>query len=236
VIQGFARLGPAVDSGLPAVVTYRGDTGRERNEGELLADLHRYLPGDIGYGHLHASPVITEVLCQAGWATYFILRDPRDVVVSHVHYVTEMEPHHIHHDYYHNTLQTFDDRLSASILGRQDIDISFPNIYERYAPFLGWLEQREVLCLHYEDFLDDQEAAIKQTLTHALQRGFQLSVPITEAVRRLTTSLDPQRSPTFRRGKSGEWHTAFTSRHKELFKEISGNLLIRLGYEQDGSW
>ena len=36
----------------------------------------------------------------AGLAAYFILRDPRDVVVSHVHYITEMEPNHIHHRYY----------------------------------------------------------------------------------------------------------------------------------------
>ncbi len=38
-LQGFPQLGPAVDSGLPAVVTYEGDTGRTRSTEEILADL-----------------------------------------------------------------------------------------------------------------------------------------------------------------------------------------------------
>ena len=54
MLQGFPAVGPAVDSGLPAVVTYQGNSGRERTEQEILVDLRRFLPGDVGYGHLHA--------------------------------------------------------------------------------------------------------------------------------------------------------------------------------------
>ena len=73
-------------------------------------------------------------------AAYFILRDPRDVVVSHVHYVTEMEPNHIHHRYYSQELHTFDERLRASILGIPDPAIPFPDIRQRFLPYLGWLD------------------------------------------------------------------------------------------------
>ena len=48
VMAGFARLGPAVNSGLPAVVTFDGFTGRRRSVKEILADLRRFQPGDIG--------------------------------------------------------------------------------------------------------------------------------------------------------------------------------------------
>ena len=41
VLQGFPSIGPAVDSGLPAIVTYEGDTGRQRQAVEILADLER---------------------------------------------------------------------------------------------------------------------------------------------------------------------------------------------------
>ena len=92
VLQGFTRLGPVVDSGLPAIVTYDGPTGEPRPAGSILNDLNRLLPGDIGYGHLHATPEIVAYLCQDSFVSYFILRDPRDVVVSHVHYVTDMAP------------------------------------------------------------------------------------------------------------------------------------------------
>src|SRR5512147_141752 len=75
VLQGFPRIGPAVDSGLPAIVTFEGDTGRPRAIEEILRDLRRLLPGDIAYGHIHALPEAVDYLCQPGMCAYFILRD-----------------------------------------------------------------------------------------------------------------------------------------------------------------
>ncbi|MBN2502881.1 MAG: hypothetical protein JXB38_19025, partial [Anaerolineales bacterium] len=90
VLTGFAALGPAIDSGLPAILTFDGPTGTPRPAAAIQRDLARLRPGDVAYGHLHATPEALAALCRTGVAPYFILRDPRDVVVSHVHYVTEM--------------------------------------------------------------------------------------------------------------------------------------------------
>jgi len=236
VLQGFTRLGPAVESGLPAIVTYRGDTGRERQPGEIMADLERLLPGDIAYGHLHALPQAVQYLCQTGFAAFFILRDPRDVAVSHVHYVTDIEPDHIHHAYYTQVLQDFDQRLRTSILGLPDESIPFPDIYQRFAPYLGWLEHPEVLCLRYEDFLRDRETTLGMILDHAIRRGFSTLNNRQAGIQALADSIDPQRSPTFRSGKAGGWQAQFTPEHKTVFKQVAGDLLIRLGYENDDDW
>jgi hypothetical protein len=236
VLQGFTRLGPAVESGLPAVVTYRGDTGRERQPGEIMADLDRLLPGDIAYGHLHALPQAVELLCQPGFAAFFILRDPRDVVVSHVHYVTDIEPDHIHHAYYTQVLKDFDQRLHTSILGLPDDSIPFPDIYQRFAPYLGWLERLKVLCLRYEDFLQDRERTLGMIFDHAIQRGFPTAKDRQAGIQALSGSIDPQRSPTFRSGKIGGWQSQFSPENKALFKQVAGDLLIRLGYETDDNW
>ncbi len=99
ILAGLAQLGPVVESGLPPVITFVGDTGQPRPLTVILSDLARYLPGDIGYGHLHAAPGIAEALCRTGMAPYFIYRDPRDVVVSHVFYVTDLNNRHVHHEY-----------------------------------------------------------------------------------------------------------------------------------------
>ncbi len=53
---------------------------------------------------------------------------------------------------------------------------------------------------------------------------------------KIETFIDPHRSPTFRKGKIGGWRESFTDEHKHLFKEIAGDLLIRLGYEADFDW
>jgi hypothetical protein len=233
VLKGFTRIGPAVDSGLPAIVTFEGESGRQRAEAEIVRDLKRLLPGDISYGHVHALQGAVSFLCNEGVAAYFILRDPRDVVVSHAHYITDMKADHIHHRYYQEALKNFDERLGASIEGIPDV---LPNVWNRFEPYMGWLNQPEVLALHYEDFILDRGEAAGQVFDHAVKRGFTPSLDREAAIQILAESVDPARSPTFRSGKVGGWGDSFTEQHKQLFKEVTGELLMRLGYEQDNDW
>jgi len=235
-LQGFTALGPAVDSGLPAVVTFDGITGEQRPAEAILRDLRRFRPGDIAYGHVHALPEVVVFLCQSGCASFFILRDPRDVVISHVHYITEMEPNHVHHRFYKETLKTFEERLRISILGRPDIAIPFPNVAERFAPYLGWLDHPEVLILRYEDFIAEPDTVLGWVFDHVVQRGFPSRLSRAEAIGTLKRFIDPKRSPTFRAGKINAWRENFTPEIKALFKSIAGDLLIKLGYEKDNDW
>ncbi|MGD8455344.1 MAG: sulfotransferase domain-containing protein [Anaerolineales bacterium] len=236
VLAGFTQLGPAVNSGLPAVVMYEATSGAEFPLETILGEIKRYQPGDIGYGHLHAVPEIVEALCREGMATYFILRDPRDVAVSHVFYVTERESQHILHDYYCNTLNNFDERLAASIEGRPDWEFSFPDIGARFKPYMPWLERPEVLLLRFEDFITQKEETIWAVLDHAKARGFRYDCDRESAVKLLADSIDPQRSPTFRSGKIGGWREHFTPAHKKLFNQYAGDLLVKLGYESGLDW
>ena len=236
VLQGLTQISPAVESGLPAVVTFDGPTGQPRPVAEILRDLRRLRPGDIGYGHLHAQPEIVKLLIAPGAAPFFILRDPRDVVVSHVHYVTEMKPDHAHHAYYRDELQNFDQRLRTSILGRPDLAVPFPDIRGRFEPYLGWLDAPEVLVLFYEDFITHRENTLLRVLNHARGCGLKLHVGEQEALRVLESAINPRKSPTFRSGKIGKWRESFSDAHKTLFKDVAGDLLIRLGYEKDNDW
>ena len=93
-IQGFSQLGPVSYSGLPAVTMYEAFSGERNPETEVARQIHQLQNGDIGYGHVFAEPQLVEELCRPGMVSYFIYRDPRDVVVSHVHYVTEIWTSH----------------------------------------------------------------------------------------------------------------------------------------------
>ncbi len=236
VLQGLAQIGPAVNSGLPAVITFDGPTGQPRPTNAIIRDLQRFRPGDVAYGHLHAIPEIVSLLTQDGVAPFFIYRDPRDVVVSHVHYLTEMEPQHVHHNYYRYELQTFDERLRTSILGRPDGGVPFPDIRGRFEPYLGWLKLPEVLTLQFEDFITQQEQTLLRVLEHARGRGFPATLGEQDALAVLKSAIDPTKSPTFRSGKVGKWRESFTEAHKSIFKEVCGDLLILLGYEQSNDW
>src|SRR3989304_3381425 len=56
ILAGLPQMGPVVESGLPPIVTFVGDTGHPRSQSEILLDLARLLPGGIGYGSLHGGP------------------------------------------------------------------------------------------------------------------------------------------------------------------------------------
>lgn len=236
ILNGFQKFSPIVDSGLPPILTFDGPTGKPRSLDVIIKELRRLKDGDIGYGHLHAHREVAVELTKTGMATYFIFRDPRDVVVSHVHYITEMYPEHAHHRYYTQELETFDERLKVSILGLPGTSKPFPDIGKRFDPYLGWFGEKNVLTLRYEDFINTRDTFIENILDHAVLCGLSLEIEQKTAVRILSSVIDPKRSPTFRSGKIGKWRDAFSNEHIKLFKDVAGDLLLRLRYEKDFDW
>jgi hypothetical protein len=236
VLKGFTKIGPVVESGLPAIVTFDSQTGEPRGEVDIQRDLMRLKPGDISYGHLHATESAKDFLCNNVVVSYFLLRDPRDVVVSHVYYVTEIETKHVHHKYYQEELLNFDERLRASILGRPESGSLFPNIKQRFEPYLGWIDQPQVLVLRFEDFVLARSPTVERIYEHAVRRGFPSSLTKQQSVETLLAGIDPIKSPTFRKGKVGDWKEKFSPENIMVFKDIAGDLLIQLGYEQSNDW
>jgi hypothetical protein len=234
ILLGFSRIAPFSKRLHSFYAEYEGESGRKRPPGQALAWLDSLRAGDIASAHLFARPEAVDRVCSSKFVPCFIFRDPRDVVVSHVFYVTGMEARHVHHEYY-RSLPDFDARLHVSIVGRSDTDIEFPNIAERFAPYEGWLGHNEVLSIHFEDLIHDRAAVLNRIIDHFLAR-----VPIQTSRQvifdSLEASISPERSPTFRSGKTGEWRKRFTEEHKTMFKNVAGDLLIRLGYEHDQSW
>jgi hypothetical protein len=234
ILLGFNRVAPFSRRLHSFYTEYEGESGHKRTPEQAMAWLDSLRPRDVASAHLFGRPDAVACITSSAFVPYFIFRDPRDVVVSHVFYVTEMEARHVHHEYY-ASLPDFESRLTISILGRPDSDVEFPDIAARFAPFLGWLDQRSVLKIHFEDLIDDRTATLNLILDH-----FLASVPL-QASRRLIletleSSINPNKSPTFRSGKTGEWKKHFTDEHKKIFKDTAGDLLARLGYEKDNDW
>ncbi|MFZ5908975.1 MAG: sulfotransferase domain-containing protein [Chloroflexota bacterium] len=235
ILLGFSRVAPFSTRLHSFYAEYEGESGRKRSITESLAWLDALRPRDVASAHLFAHPEAVARVAAPAFAPYFIFRDPRDVAVSHVFYVTDMEPKHVHHAYY-TSLPDFDARLQTSILGRPDADVEFPDIAARFAPYLGWLEQPSVMTIHFEDLVEDRQATLGRIIDHFLQRIGALPTPPGLILESLEASINPKKSPTFRSGKTGEWKKHFTPKHKEIFKEVAGDLLIQLGYETGLDW
>jgi hypothetical protein len=234
ILLGFAKVAPFSKRLHSFYAEYEGESGRKRPPEQACAWLDSLKPGDIASAHLFARPEAVERVCSPDFVSYFIFRDPRDVVVSHVFYVTDMEARHVHHDFY-ASLPDFDSRLSVSILGRADAGVEFLDIAARFAHYLGWLDRSEVLNIHFEDLINDRAAALTRIMDHFLGRA-PIAAPRQQILDSLESSINPKRSPTFRSGKTGEWKSHFSAEHKRIFKNVAGDLLIRLGYEKDNDW
>lgn len=234
ILLGFSQHAPFAKRLHSFYAEYEGESGKKRRPEEALTWLDALQPGDIASAHLFARPDVVQRVISKSFVPYFIFRDPRDVVVSHVFYVTEMETRHVHHAHY-AALPDFNARLKASILGLPGADVEFPDIAARFAPYLDWLNHPEVLSIHFEDLVNDRADTLDRIANHLLEKS-PLHAPRNLILASLEESINPKKSPTFRSGKTGEWKKHFSEEHKNLFKETAGGLLLTLGYETTMDW
>ena len=234
ILLGFSKVAPFSKRVHSFHAEYEGESGIKRAPEQALVWLDSLRPCDIASAHLFARPEAVDRVTSPAFVPYFIFRDPRDVVVSHVFYVTDMEARHVHHEYY-QSLPDFNARLKVSILGRPDTNIEFSNIAGRFAPYLGWLDQSSVLTLHFEDLINDRAATLTRIMEHLLARA-PLQSPRELVLSAMEQAINPSKSPTFRSGKTGEWKKHFSDEHKRIFKDVAGDLLVKLGYEKNNDW
>lgn len=234
VLQGLTRLGPFINPGFPPV--NRSEDNRKLSDEAVLANIQRMRPGDIGYGYISAAEPFVSALTRLHRATIFVYRDPRDMIVSHIFYATQMHPGHWMRRYYTEVLHSMEERINAAITGVEEPGSELTPIRRRYEGYLGWLEQPNVLSLRFEDLILDRPAALERLLDYLKLRGFNLRMPRASAIAVLEAAIAPKKSGTFRKGQPGNWREHFTDANKELFKEKAGDLLFALGYEQGLDW
>ncbi len=234
VLGGFARIMPYVYVQADPIRTITKE-GRRRSQDEISADLSELPTGVIGWGYVDATPENVAILCRPDRVTYFIYRDPRDMLVSQVFFATDLYEEHGMHAYY-NSLPDFGARLRAAIEGVDHDGMMMVNVLQRYEGVLQWLQQEDVLCLRFEDLVNQRESALAAMLDQVARTGYVIRTPREKALAVLEVAIEPRKSHTFRSGKTGGWKEYFTDDHKRLFRKVAGDLLVRLGYEDSDRW
>jgi hypothetical protein len=235
VLLGLTEIGPFVDPGFPPINRFEGNTRLELTE--RIEELNRMRSGEIRYGYAGCWEPFKSTIVGPGKASVFIYRDPRDQLVSHVFYAKDIHKGHGMHDYYNNVLTTMEERLNVAIEGCDLPGLGLPTVYERYKEHFGWFEMDEVLCLKFEDLILNREKALGDLLNYLESYGVTFSVSRAEAIDVLSAAIQPKRSGTFRKGTPGNWKDHFTDENKRRFKLVAGDLLTRLGYEEnDQDW
>lgn len=201
---------------------------------KTLKRLMRLKNGQFILGHLPAHQDILDLLATLDIKTLFLIRDPRDIVVSMYKYINEIDVTH----YSHKVIASLPDdhaRLTAVIKG---IDGNVASVAEIWNRFNGWMSAPGTLVIKYEDLLGEQGGGSKDAqcaTIYAIASHLGMEVSVTD-MQYIAHHTYCTKSSTFRRGMIGTWRTVFTDDHERLFKATTGDLLIRLGYESTTDW
>jgi hypothetical protein len=184
---------------------------------------------------------LVKILTAEGFKILFMVRDVRDLAFSNAYYYTYKDQIHPLHRYFKN-LPDDDARLLASIKGvsanHADDGQEWGTIGDRVENYLGWLNEPNCLTVRFEDLIgiagggsdDRQFTTIKAILGHL---GLDYS---DSEILQICGQVYSTKSRTFRKGKIGDWPNHFNIEHKQTFKKVAGETLIRLGYEKDMNW
>lgn len=206
----------------------------------LARKILRSAPGESIGAHLFFSEEVLDALRAVNAANYFIIRDPRDVVVSEAHYLSEMNHWHRLHRRFAR-LPSLDERLTLAIRGTPGSSPYYPDIGTRFSRYAQWLQDPYTLVVRYEDLVGvAREAHVDRIVEHYLRRKRASNGVVREVHGSITTAalerISAGKSHTFRRGQPGEWAEVFRPHHIAEFKRFAGDLLIKLGYESSQNW
>lgn len=217
------------------------NSNRRDSTEELERKAARTKRGQYTSGHVFYNADNAAIVEEHDLEMPLIVRDPRDVVTSHFHYVSEKHPEHRLHDHY-VSLPDDDARLMASIRGvdgaHTDDGDRLESIGEWMDAFLSWQEKPYVTVVRFEDLIgpngggsrDRQMETVRQLADH-------LEVTLSDdEVEYISQNVFSTSASTFRKGLIGDWKNHFTPEHVEAFKDEAGDWLVEMGYEDDADW
>jgi hypothetical protein len=210
---------------------------RERSSENASHFISRFAPGEIVRGHLFYHLQNAADLRAKNVVHYFAFRDPRDVVVSEAHYLREMNPWHRLAPYFRK-VASIDEAIMLSITGFDPpvSEIDYPNIAARFARYAGWLGHDECLAVRFEDLASESRPAVIRRMAEFYAAHCRSRIDIEACIAAMTASIAPERSHTFRSGKKAGWRKEFTAKHRRVFDQLAGKLLLDLGYESNHDW
>ena len=230
-LEGLCLFTPLI-IGDPYPIRTITASGRKRSDEEVCSDLRRLRPGDVGWGYLPGKEIFIREIIGDGRINYFIYRDPRDKIISHIFYAMEIYKGHAMREYYFS-LSSMEERITATIKGVPGL---IQNIRTSYESYLAWFEQPDVFTVSFEDLVNHRKETLSRMITYLGRNNFVIPLEKNAAYDVLIQAMLPERSSTFRSGRSGDWSEYFSKENIKLFKEVSGDLLIKLGYEASENW
>jgi hypothetical protein len=176
------------------------------------------------------------------YKTIYIYRDPRDQVVSFAYFMKKYP-------------QWVDSNLPVDVLiSKLIVDVPVYNTHQEsdwndpllknigsiknfYDLYKGWHEYPNIYITTFEKLVGAKGGGSDE---EQYQEIYNIARYLNIAVSDIDIKAIQEHlfggTETFRTGQIGSWRTHFTPDDKGMFKQVAGQMLIDLGYEQDLNW
>jgi hypothetical protein len=199
-----------------------------------MADTMDFLDSQGQYMIFHAPylPSTENLMIQRKCVVFFIIRDPRDYVVSFYHHLMR-EPNMLFADASFRSADR-DTKLHYIIMGTD----WFNSAHTVVNRFLPWKHSPVCCTLRFEKLIGPIGGACTPEEHIAELRKIKNALNINVSdVELLNIFYEIYGTgKTFHRGIVGSWKEYFNGDHKVIFKQLLGDVLIGLGYESDYNW
>ena len=201
----------------------------------LTRRLSKVPDGGFVTAHCVYTPELADLFHEGGMRVVCILRDPRGVAVSQMHYLKQLKNHFAHEEYM--ALPSDHERLLVSIRGGELGGRELQPLDQRYRQFLRWGQEGGAVMVKFEDLVGTKGGGSDEAQRVAVERvARHLGVAADEGVLRRVEEELFGVGRTFRKGQIGGWREEFSEEHEGAVKEVLGTLLVELGYDVGPEW
>lgn len=194
------------------------------------------VPDNAVFGaHCQYTSGLQQLLEQANVKTICIVRDPRAIAASHLHYIKSSPGHFFHGDYMR--LESDHSRLMTSIQGGQLGSYQLESIGSRYRNYVDWSRKGGALIVRFEDLVGEQGGGTGDGQLRAVASVAEfLGKGLPESKIKAVCDQLFGGSFTFRKGQVDSWRDELEQDHKQALSKDLGSLLQDLGYEKNQDW
>jgi hypothetical protein len=191
--------------------------------------------GEVIRGHVGYTPGIAALIRDHGVRHTLIVRDPRDVVVSNLHWWQRnpgVDTWPLRH---FTTLGDDRRRLELLVRGWDPVapppgvpaGVRYPDIGTRLGEYLGWFEDPGCLVVRFEDLTGEARLGeYRRIAAHVAPH-----LVVEQVLDVMAAGADPARSKTFRSGGSGGWRSTLPDDLAAEIVERAAPFLTAAGYE-----
>ncbi|MBN2147352.1 MAG: hypothetical protein JW726_08185 [Anaerolineales bacterium] len=225
---------------MPGLTFLQVSLNRPKGPLDLRNKLLRAYPGSFIKGHILYTNEYQEIIQNLNFTTLLMVRDPRDIAVSLMHWVTYKNPHHRLHHYF-SSLKDDNERLMAVIRGVLPHAIGdqrgLENIAEYVGAFLPWTAAGSCV-VRFEYLVGPDGGGSQEKQFREVQKiAHHINITLGDAqIEAIAKQLYSSHSHTFRRGQIGDWSSHFMPQHQAAFQELANPLLSSLGYAEYQEW